>query len=410
MTYGKNSRSFLLTCLVITLTALTAIPAAAKPQMRVLTYNVYGIFIAPDRDQRIQAIPQNIAELDPDIIAFQEVFKQSHRDTLIEGMRLAGYPFSGIHHTQWLYGTGILLITKYEILAHQHHNFRVKGVLLDPERYAGKGVEHFLLKTPSGNIDLYLTHPTARFKPLYNQDGQMLLRDHRTVDRILQMEQIHRIIQDTRNPDGKAVIAAGDFNASPEMISYQYLKARSGLINAFEQVNPDTYASTYSPANTYVGKDWSMIDNIFHKNYPGSNGPWLKPVRAEVTLTGTIQLDPKTQVSLSDHYGMLADYQIVRNINPEPDTPEKKACTKIGHQDTIERMIILDPSNQQAWREWAFQAIDQALKSKNRFDKRVVPAARIIAHPPVEKPVYLEMTQAESLAVELDLKTFYNKR
>jgi len=184
----------------------------------------------------------------------------------------------------------------------------VDGALYDPEHYAGKGVLHFRLTTPQGPLELFVTHPIARFKPLYSKQGQHQDRDRKTNDRLLEMEQIARVIMKQADPAARSIIVAGDLNVSPDMWEYQYLLARAALTDSFAFLHPDlaAIASTYSPDNTFVDMEWFRIDHVLFQNRPGTKGFWIKPVKSDIVLLQPITLASGKPANLSDHFGVFS--------------------------------------------------------------------------------------------------------
>ena len=61
----------------------------AGPWIDVLTFNIWNIIGAQDAKVRAVAIGRKIAELDPDLVAFEEAFDQSKRQLLIDNLKKA---------------------------------------------------------------------------------------------------------------------------------------------------------------------------------------------------------------------------------------------------------------------------------------------------------------------------------
>jgi endonuclease/exonuclease/phosphatase family metal-dependent hydrolase len=278
----------------------------------VLTFNVYDPFFGPNREERIRALPEAVMSLEPlpDVMVFEEFFKEGHREMFVAGLRELGYPVETAHYLKKLYGTGVLVISRFPMESFEFTPFHVDGAIYDVERYAGKGVFHYILQTPHGPLELFATHPIARWKPLYDDEGAHQDRDRVTVDRLLEMERLARVIAAQAGPEARSIVLAGDLNASPDMWSYQYLIERAGLEDSYYAVHPGQYASTYSPESTMVDTDWSRIDHVLFKNRPGNKGFWLKPISSEVVLEQLIALEGGGETSFSDHFGVLSSFEV----------------------------------------------------------------------------------------------------
>ena len=403
--------SSLCVVLFMTLMAAAPVPAFAGDTVTVLTYNVFDAFFGPDRVERMEALPEAIMALDPvpEVIVFEEAFKKEHRDMVVDELIKLGYPVKAVHYEKIIYGTGIMLISAFELEKVEYTPFRVDGDWFDPEHYSGKGIFHYLLKTQDGPLDVYGTHPIARFKPLYDKDGRHRDRDRRTIDRLIEMEMICRTVMEQNLPSARSVILTGDMNASPDMWSYQYLLQRGGFEDSFAACNPGKAESTYCPTNTMVEGDFSRIDHIFYRNMPGDNGFWLVPLQSRVVMKEPIELSDGRMVSLSDHYGVLTEFEIItseqelESMSPEM-TPSGPATTERSRSDLTSEGIVLNPDNYLAWQNWAVDAIYKAGIRYNRLSPRVIPAARVMIAGEVEDKVVVPLNTIEKFAIRSSLK------
>jgi endonuclease/exonuclease/phosphatase family metal-dependent hydrolase len=325
----------------------TSWPARAEEAktIRVLQFNVWGIFSSKDKSFRMSENAKAIAALDPDIIALEEAFDRKSRKQIVEGLKAAGYPIGGWHYWHKPYGSGVMLITKHPIESLAFEKYRVQCPPTNMEHYAGKGMAHAVLKTPHGPLDFYLTHVLSRTPAIFDEQGEFIPGDPFQVDRILQMYQIDQYVHQTRNPMGRSFIAAGDWNVSPEMLEFHVLLKLTGFENSFDLLHPGDNPSTFSKNDTWVIDDFSRIDHIFFKNFPGDQGFWVKPIESRVVFKEKVK-DPKgKEVNLSDHYGLLTVFEVVDQAEPSPNrTP-------------------------------APEAIQQAYEKKDRRSKEVIPAA-----------------------------------
>ena len=316
--------------------------------IRVLQYNIWGIFNSKDKAFRMDEIPKAIVALDPDIIAIEEAWASHSREQLISGLKASGYPIAGWHYWHKPYGSGIMLISKYPIESLAFDEYRMRSPRTNLEHYCSKGMGHAVLKTPDGPLDFYLTHVLSRTPALFDAQGKVIPDDPFRKDRILEMVQIDQFIHQSRNPQGRSLIAAGDFNVSPEMLEFHALLKLTGFENSFDTLHPGENPSTFSKQDTWVYDDFSRIDHIFYKNFPGDQGFWVKPIESRLVMTEKVKGPKGKEINLSDHYGLLTVFEVVHEAAPSPArTP-------------------------------APEAIQKAYEKKDRKSKEVIPAAEAL--------------------------------
>jgi len=382
-------------------------PPPIRERINILTFNIFDPFFGPNREARVAAIPAAIMALSPrpDVILLLEAFKEEHRESIIAELKRLGYPVVTAHYEKRQYGTGILLISRLPLEHYDYTPYRVAGALYDPERWAGKGVLHFRLTTPDGPLELFATHPIARFKYLYDDSGRHVDRDRKTIDRLLQMETIARVMDEQAGPDARSVVLAGDLNVSPDMWEYQYLLARAGLLDSYALIHPGEKASTYSTENTFNDKDWSRIDHVLYRNRPGDRGFWLAPVQAQICLRDPIVIAGKPSC-LSDHFGVLGSFELVTEPGQAPMSLAGRPTSWGGTRsagDLVGKSIQLTPENAAAWQSWAVEVMERADRMYNRFDERVIPAARVVIAGEVTQPVAVPLSPAQRVLLRAGL-------
>ncbi len=409
---AKISRPFLAALLVCLLIG-PSVRSEEPDSITVLTYNIFDPFFGVGRDERIPLIPEAIMALEPrpDIILLVEAFKKEHRDLIVSELSELGYPVNAVHYQKQVYGTGIMLISRFPLERMDYTQFRVDGAWWDPERYAGKGVHHYVLETPRGKLDFFGTHPISRFKELYDETGAYVPTDRRIVDRMIEMEHIARIVNGRHGDGARSFILAGDLNAAPVMYSYQYLIARAGVEDSFAKVNPGQNPDTYSEENPLImGAGQSRIDHIFYANRPGESGFWLRPVSSRIVFTEEYDLIKCGRAPLSDHYGVMSSFRVMTEdpgpelLSPPPIDSTAKG-DKRSEQDLTAEGIRLTPGNQEAWRAWAVGAIYRADTRYNRWSRRVVPAARVVLTGEVEEETVVPLSASERRSIRRSLLT-----
>jgi endonuclease/exonuclease/phosphatase family metal-dependent hydrolase len=312
--------------------------------IRVLQYNVWGIFNSKEKSFRMPEIGKAAAALNPDIISIEEAWARQSRKQILDSLKAAGYPIGGWHYWHHPYGSGVLLITKYPIESLTFEKYRDRSPWTNMEHYAGKGLGHAVLKTPYGPLDFYLTHVLSRTPALFDAQGRVIPDDPFRKDRILEMYQIDQYLHQSRNPQGRSLIAAGDWNVSPEMLEFHVLLKLTGFENSFDTLHPGENPSTFSKKDNWVVDDFSRIDHIFYKNFAGDQGFWVEPIESRVVMTDKAKDPAGKEVNLSDHYGLLTVFEVVKEAIPSPArTP-------------------------------APEAIKQAYEKKDRKSKEIIPA------------------------------------
>ncbi|MFO8057406.1 MAG: endonuclease/exonuclease/phosphatase family protein [bacterium] len=411
--------------IVLVLASLTLSMGAPRADsaktVSILTYNVFDPFFGPMRGERIQALPEAIMALTPipDVMVFEEFFRRKDRRALVQGLRELGYPLQSVdYYDNHGYGSGIMVISRYSISSAAYTPYPVDGDWFDPEKYSGKGVHLYCFDTPYGPLKIFATHPISRFKPLYNEDGTHNDRDRRIVDRLLEMEYLARFIQKEMSPQpipgkdlflppARSFVLCGDLNASPDMWSYQFLRARTGVSDSFADLHPREKASTYSPENTMVsGSDFGRIDHILYKNIRGESGFWLKPGKSEIVFNEAVELSSGTVSHLSDHFGVMTVFKVIRDrdrveLGPRfwpPESEERPLSSDLTAQG-----IRLTPTNHLAWQNWAVDIMAQANRRRNRYRPEVIPAARTVIHREVSETDIIPLTKIERLSVRARL-------
>jgi endonuclease/exonuclease/phosphatase family metal-dependent hydrolase len=369
-----------------------AAPTAAGPVIKVLTFNTWGIVSAKYRPERAEAMGRKIAQLDPDIVAIEEMFESPHRQIFIDSLRAHGYQPAAIIYFRKLYGSGILFISKFPVYAAVFEPYRVNSAWYDVERLGGKGIAHLDLNTPYGRLDFFITHALSRSTPIFDPQGKFIPGDPLQVDRLVQMYQIDQFVRSHKSPWTRSIMVAGDFNVSPEMLEYQLLASITGFESSFELLNPGQNPSTFChQTNMFVPDDFSRIDHIFFKNYEGREGFWLKPMLSRVEMTEKFKGPGGRELNYSDHYGIYTEFEVVTDpaaVKPSadgvvPDGALCQACARPGYADG---KISLTPENAPAWRDYALAVLAETYARKDRDNPLVIPMAEVLVADPAASP------------------------
>ncbi|WP_395740170.1 endonuclease/exonuclease/phosphatase family protein [Prosthecobacter sp.] len=259
-----------------TFAKVTPPPAFTPLRLRVVTWNLWGIFgFTPRRAERMQVIAREIVKLNPDIVGFQEVFVQADRDLLTTALREAGLPHSR-YFSSGLVGSGLLLVSRFPIESDGFIRYADGGrpeAVHHGDWWAGKGLSLSTLRLPDGS-PLYIanTHMHARYRGQYHatqlaQGRQLLPWASR--------------VKDT----GAPALWLGDWNNKPDS---------------------DVLAPLIASGDwRHLTGDKTAIDHIF-----GSGPAWQWHVLSLGKLTGLLTATPK--VPWSDHAARWIEVELRR--------------------------------------------------------------------------------------------------
>jgi endonuclease/exonuclease/phosphatase family metal-dependent hydrolase len=267
--------------------------------LRVVTLNLWGDN-GPWAD-RLALVGDELAALTPDVVTLQEVRDVPGRvpnQAAVLAERL-GFRYVFAESTAWGGGReGLAVVSRFPIGEHEArplpHSTETEGRIVLSAR----------IDTDDGQIWVHTTHLSFRESEGANREDQVLF-----VDEVV-----------TAHKNDNIQIVTGDFNASPP---YDEIRWMTGLCtlggrrvayqDAWERLYPGLPGLTWASANPYVATMYWLrpdrrLDYVF-----------VTPMRRD--RRGTIHavhvvLDKENAAGIraSDHYGVLADIQIV----PEP--------------------------------------------------------------------------------------------
>ncbi|OGP56055.1 MAG: hypothetical protein A2V67_14020 [Deltaproteobacteria bacterium RBG_13_61_14] len=356
----------------------------AAPTFRVLTYNIWGIFNAKDRGLRFEQIPAAIQALNPDAVCLEECFRWHDLHTITNGLRELGYPLETVYQKELLYGSGAVILSRYPAELLEFEPFRIKGSFYSYERGAGRGVAHARLQTPAGPVDFFCTHAMPRMNLIFDEQGDYLDADPKQDDRLLQMVEIHQIVERRRDPQAAGVIVAGDFNVSPEMLEYHLLLRSGDFHSSFDELHPDQNPSTYTLEDEFATVEASRLDHILFRNEPGALGPRLDSVESRVVMKEPVPI-PKLgrSIPLSDHYGLFTVFALRSAAEMAPDAEPPSAQGRQAAEYYLPAVqsgvIEIVPENRGAWEALALAVLEDAIRRGQRRSPLIRPAAEIVA-------------------------------
>ncbi len=262
--------------------------------LTVLSYNVHGVpFIDADMDRRMARIGLALAELAPDVVALQEVWRPSDADALATAGREAGLPHV-VRLDAERAGSGLLVLSRFPVAASEFRPFPDNGDLWRAlvghvDRLAAKGAAIVRLETPLGPVALVDTHCVAAFRRERGAPDEMVT--HR-------LSQVRVLVAalESAGAGGVPAILCGDLNALPGSAELKLLRARTGL--------RDT-----------MGESGRRIDYVLVRDAPAAA---FEVLSAGLALTRRVALEPGlTPIPLSDHPAVLARLRLRRQPAPQ---------------------------------------------------------------------------------------------
>jgi endonuclease/exonuclease/phosphatase family metal-dependent hydrolase len=243
--------------------------------VRVLTWNVWGLpAVSTNLEARMNALPDAIAKLGPDIVLLQEIWAESDGDRVRRGLASHGYPYtSHLAHTE--HGmTGLFTASKLPLKNVGFLPFasgRIGHSFWHLEWIASKGVGRFLVQTPLGELEVQNTHLQAQ----YDTDAY-------DAERLSQASEILLMRQDRALP----LVLGGDFNTGSGELPRQALLDLIALHDTTPSPDPDT---------------------IFVRS---GGTTQIRVVATRQALTEAVTLANGVTAPLSDHPAVVVDLEL----------------------------------------------------------------------------------------------------
>jgi endonuclease/exonuclease/phosphatase family metal-dependent hydrolase len=269
----------------------------AGGRLRVLTLNHWGV--GGDWPLRREVIRAGVGGLRPDLIAFQEAFKDGERDSVAE---LTGSDYHVVHQETGLLGDGnCAAIASRWPPAHVHE--------LDQQLTSRTGafpattlIAEIEAPGPVGPL-LFVNH-------LPSWEPQLELeRELQTVAAARRIEEL--VVERPRH-----VVLAGDLDATPDASSIRFLRGLQSLgglsvcyRDAWESAHSGDPGHTFTTRNPLVMEDSDVrqeisrrIDYVFVRC--DEHGPTLEISRCELAFA-----EPVGGTWASDHLGVVGDLE-----------------------------------------------------------------------------------------------------
>ncbi|RGB31621.1 Endonuclease/exonuclease/phosphatase [Rhizophagus diaphanus] len=301
--------------------------------LTVLTLNCWGLkYISKKVDQRMEAIADNLAHSDYEIVCLQEVWVYKNFEG-IKSKAKKRFPYARFYNSG-VFGTGLVILSRYPIVDVSFYPYRLNGMPIKfthGDWYVSKGVASAVVDHPvAGLIEVFNTHTHAGYGSKKN--------DAYLGHRVSQGWEISNLLKSSASR-GRNVIAMGDFNSDPETLVHKLITTHGQMTDAWQSQHPSTPASisttsinhntstTFDPNNAIIQKGytsnsplntWSKrsvkqavrdryagqrIDFVFYRK---TSRFWCSGSR--VVFTEKI---PEFGVSYSDHFGVEATFTLV---------------------------------------------------------------------------------------------------
>jgi endonuclease/exonuclease/phosphatase family metal-dependent hydrolase len=293
--------------LVALLTATPLVHAETPFRLRVLSWNVWGLpAFSTNLAERMAALPDAIAKLDPDVVLLQEIWAESDGTRVREGLARRGYPHAThLAHTE--HGmTGLFTASKLPL---KHVGFlpfasgRIGHSIWHLEWIASKGVGSFLVQTPLGELAVQNTHLQAQYET-----------DVYAAERLAQMSEIVQMHLTSSLP----LVLGGDFNTGSEELPRRALLDLVALSDARPSPRPDT---------------------IFVR---GSKSTAIRIVGSR-EISEPVRLGNGVTTELSDHPAVLVDLELT-SCAPCVSAPIVKSGTREQAHAALVAAAAITPS------------------------------------------------------------------
>jgi endonuclease/exonuclease/phosphatase family metal-dependent hydrolase len=296
------------------------VPTYVAVQLSVLTYNTWlgPAFVARDAEHRAHRIPSVIAQTGAHVVALQEVWLPKYREALIAAFARHGYPHAAsAQGTQGrirgVYGNGLLIVSRLRIARQRLYEYRrytsfdeffVRKAALSVSIDMGEHGQLAVTNTHLGAVNF--NKKTNAFVPLHR------------LRQLAQIDELCTFLDGASEPH----VVLGDFNthfckwdatrsAFDEQIPdthYRYLCSKLNLADAIVRDQNTHACNTFVRRNPYVaGNRFALGPDECNDYILFRGGHHVRCQKATLALT---EPDGSSGKPLSDHYGVLATFQV----------------------------------------------------------------------------------------------------
>ena len=284
--------------------------------IRVATLNVWALPepIGVNVPARMEAIGARLADLDVDVMAFQEVWTAEAGRLLLAAGRKAGLSHAW-HKKGLLGGSGLLVLSRLPIEDIRFEHFALRGLPQHPRHadyFGGKGFVRLRLQTQAGPLTFIDTHLHAR----YARDVVHEYRAHRTG----QVVQLAIDLLTTSDP----IVAVGDFNFQEGQPEYAVLTGLTGMRDvaaALDRRQPTVFRGNRYRAGS--SKPDRRIDFVFTRD---GSGRGLSGRHSQRIFDEPLTREGRS-ITYSNHAGVLAEIDMSRRSGAGIAAPAHRAVT-----------------------------------------------------------------------------------
>lgn len=266
--------------------------------LRFVTMNAYGP-ANPDWDRRHRLVGDTLRELDPDVLALQEVPVDAESDLA----RIVGPDYHLTPFSQADDGVGGTLATRWPHRVVTEIDLRITDRARDALSWTAALVVE--LETPLGTVVVTHHKPSWPF-PFEHEREQQAVIVARALEEHVGDRDVHAVV-------------LGDFDATPDSASMQFWRGHRA-VDGFSVCYQDAweYAHPHDPGHTFelenpLVRDGEVATAVSRKiDHILVRSVWHGPT-LEVTRCDRVLDQPVDGVWASDHFGVLADLALPTN-------------------------------------------------------------------------------------------------
>lgn len=228
--------------------------------IKMATFNVWGLYISKDRKTRMQAIAEHLKSCDYSIIGLQEVWVRKDYEYLSSELRMV-FPYSYYFKSGQM-GSGMATFSRYPIKQAMFHRFLLNGQahhIWHGDWWSGKGVGLTRIQISDDfSVNFYNTHLHAE----YNKESEEYLGH-----RISQMQQLFQFVQmSSAVPESEHFmnVIAGDLNTYPGCFSFD-LFLKQDIVGSKMRDSAAVYAAKNKLDLEAVGNTFNVTGNTYSK-------------------------------------------------------------------------------------------------------------------------------------------------
>lgn len=356
-------------------------------QLRVATLNVWGMPPPLGRQVRYRMgrIGEEVARLELDVIAFQEVWTAVGRRRLVRAARDAGLEHIWSNPEE-PGGGGLIVASRLPLRAVRFSQFALPQAATRVDElayYAGKGFVEARVETPAGPLRLVNTH-------LHSQS--------RTY-RVAQIVELAGHLLEAEEP----TIALGDFNFRPPNPEYAIWSGLTGMRDA--AVLTGEPEPTVFPGNPMRARHRARrIDYLFLRDGARQG---IRPIHTERVFDRFFDRNGRS-VAFSDHAGVLTTLELNEPQTSTAWRPDREAAQLARHllaEGRAEAESRQETDRMVAGIGWlaalgAAAGLRDDRITRRRLLRRTLQLAGIVAIPPAAAcAVFSTLTNPDELAI-----------